>query len=242
MTTEAPERSLDDLTAELEAVVKRAVAATADASLTAELDTMGNDLVAATDPIGQAISVLFDSPQVKLKVNQVAELDRKRNALGSQLAAVDAQLQLDPSTIRRGTLWRDTKRAIDNLRQSLAELRDEVYQTLLAEYPDEDREQLRSLPPHTIGLVDYERAINAFELVFSTSPRSPADLASAIAAGERLRDRRAQVESEAVPVEHRARWRQLRGTGLPLSDLSEDFHGWLKEHGIEDDVLLRLRS
>ena len=51
-----------------------------------------------------------------------------------------------------------------------------------------------------------------------------------------------EVESEAVPVEFRVQWRQLRGAGLALSDLTNEFHAWLSARGIEDDVVLRLRS
>ena len=242
MPGETPGRSLDELAGELEAVVKRAKAATADASLTAELDTMGGEALVATQPIAEAMSVIYDSPQITLKPSAASELDRRRQWLADRLVAVDAQFREDPTKIRRGALWRDTRKAIDQLQQGLFDLRDELYEALLAEYPDDDREQLRSLPPHTTGIQEYARAIDAFERSHSTPPRNPADVASAIAVGERLRDCRARVESEAVPVEFRAQWRQLRGAGMVLSGLTNEFHAWLSARGIEDDVVLRLRS
>lgn len=242
MTTDAPNRSLDELAAELESVAKRAKAATADASLTAELATMGGEAVAVTLPIAEATSVLYDSARITLKPSEASELDRRRRWLGDQLERVLEQLHEDPTKIRRGTLWKDTKRAIEHLRQELTKLRDEHYQALLAEYPDDDGEHLRSLPPHTTSLDEYVRAIDAFERVVANPPTSPDDVDRAVTAGERLRDCRAQVESEAVPAEFRIQWRQLRGGGLALSELTEELRSWLLAHGIEDEVVLRLRN
>jgi hypothetical protein len=242
MTTETPKRSLDELAAELEAVAKRAKAATADAALTAELTAMGADAQTATPPVAQAMSVLYDCTQISLTASEVSELERRRGWLGDQLTAVLGQFHEDPTKIRRGPLWRDTKRAIEHLRQELFRLRDEHYQTLLAEYPDDDAEHLRSLPPHTTGLDEYTRAIDAFERTLASPPHNCADVERAVAEGERLRDYRAQVESAAVPDEFRTQWRKLRGAGLSLHEFTSEFHDWLSERGIDDDVVLRLRT
>jgi hypothetical protein len=242
MALEPPSRSLDALAAELEAVAKRAKAAAADASLTAELDTMAGEAETATQPIAEATSVLYDSAWITLEPNEASELDRRRQWLRDQLEGVLEQFHEDPTKIRRGTLWRDTKRAIEHLRQELFTLRDEHYRALLAGYPDDDGEHLRSLPPHTTGLDEYVRAIDAFERARTITPRTPDDVDHAVAVGERLRDRRAQIESETVPAEFRAQWRQLRSAGLSLDDFSAEFHAWLAERGIEEDVVLRLRN
>jgi hypothetical protein len=241
MATETPSRSLDDLAAELEAVARRAKAATANASLSAELTTMTGEAQTATQPLAEATNVLYECPRITLKPSEVSELDRRRNWLGDQLTAVLAQFHDDPTKIRRGALWRDTKRAIEHLRQELFRLRDEHYQMLLVDYPDDDREHLRSLPPDTAGFDEYVRAIDAFERMFASPPRNCADVERGVAAGERLRDCRAQVESATVPVEFRAQWRQLRTTGLSLHEFTSEFHDWLTERGIDDDVVLRLR-
>jgi ribosomal 50S subunit-associated protein YjgA (DUF615 family) len=242
MATDSPSRSFDELAAELESVAKRAKAAAADASLTAELATMGGEAEAATLPIAEATSVLYDSERITLNPSEASELDRRRQWLGDQLERVLEQFREDPTKIRRGPLWKDTKQAIEHLRQELFTLRDEHYQALLAEYPDDDGEHLRSLPPDTTGLDEYVRAIDAFERARSNSPTSAADVDRAVTAGERLRDCRAQVESEAVPAEFRIHWRQLRGGGLALTELTEELRAWLSAHGIEDEVVLRLRT
>jgi hypothetical protein len=242
MTTETPGRSLDVLAAELKTVASRAKTAAADASLTSELETMSGEAHAAAAPIAQATNVLHDSPRITLKPNEASELDRRRQWLLDQLERVRQQFHDDPAKIRRGPLWKDTKRAIEHLRQELFRLRDEHYQALLADYPDDDGEHLRSLPPHTTGLDDYVRAIDAFERGLANPPASAADVDRAVTAGERLRDYRTQVESEAVPAEFRIHWRQLRGGGLALSELTEELRAWLSEHGHEDEVVLRLRN
>jgi hypothetical protein len=234
--------SLDALAAELGAVVTRARAAAQDAALLADLETIGTEVAAATEPISEAMSVLYDSPLISLKPNEASELRRKQRSLGTQLSSFEYQFHEDPTKLRRGTVWRDARQAINQLLQELERLRDEHYQALLAPYPDDDRDHLQGLPGHTAGVDEYQKAVEAFERALTTTPRGPQSVERAVAAGERLRDCRTKIESEAIPAEFRIHWRQLRGDGLALSDLSEELRAWLSEHGIEHDVVLKLRA
>ena len=242
MATETPSRSFDELAAELDSVAKRAKAAAADASLTAELATMGGEAEAATLPIAEATSVLYDSARITLTPSEASELDRRRQWLGDQLKRVLEQFHEDPTKIRRGPLGKTPSRRSSTCGKSCSRFVTSIIQALLSEYPDDDGGHLRSLPPATAGLDEYVRAIDAFERALANPPTSAADVDRAVTAGERLRDCRAQVESEAVPAEFRLHWRQLRGGGLALSELTEELRAWLSARGIDDEVVLRLRS
>lgn len=233
-------RSIDDLAAELTTAVTRAVAANADAALSAAYAGMSNELETAASAIDTANGVLHGGGELALEQQERDDLETKRGTLAQRLEAVRSQFSRDPVALRRGSVFRDAKTAFDALQSALETHRDAAYQRLLASYADNDRQQLGTLPPSTPGIDDYRRAIDRFEQALQRPPTSGVELTQAVNAGERLRELRAKTEQDAVPAEHRTSWRRLLGPGLPLDELTDDFAQWLRSRGLEDVVVLHL--
>jgi hypothetical protein len=233
-------RTIDELAAELTTAVNRAVAANADAALSAAYTSMSDEVETAASAIDAANSVLLGGGGLALEPQERDELEAKRDTLAQRLEAVRSQFSRDPVALRRGSVFRDAKTAFDALQSALETHRDASYQRLLGSYADNDRQQLGTLPPATPGIDDYRRAIDRFEQALQRPPTSRAELAQAVNAGERLRELRAKTEQDAVPAEHRTFWRRLLGAGLPLDELTDDFAQWLRSRGLEDAVVLHL--
>jgi hypothetical protein len=232
--------SIDELAEELTTAVNRAVAANADAALSAAYTSMSDEVETAASAIDAANSVLHGGGELALEQQEREDLETKQDTLAQRLEAVRSQFTRDPVALRRGSVFRDAKTAFDALQSALETHRDASYQRLLASYADNDRQQLGTLPPSTPGIDDYRRAIDRFQQALQRPPTSPAELTQAIKAGERLRELRAKTEQDAVPAEHRSSWRRLLGPGLPLDELTEDFAQWLRSRGLEDAVVLHL--
>lgn len=233
--------TLDALAAELVQEVERAAAARAQAGLVAEFDGMRTDVEAVLAPISEA-AVVFDSPHLALTAEQKAEVSERQRRLAAQLEKVQAALGQQPEKVRRGELWKETKRAMEALRASLESVRATNYEALLAAFADGDHDLLDSLPSGTPGVNEYRIALNAFERVREQAPQTPQDVATAEAAARRLKDIRERVEADAVPSAFRAQWRALRGAGIPLAALTPEFRQWLEEHGVAENVMIVYRG
>jgi hypothetical protein len=233
--------TLDSLAAELVREVDRATAARAQAGLVAEFDGMRTDVEAEIAPISEA-AVVFDSSHIALTAEQRAELSERQQWLAAQLDKVRSALDKQPEKIRRGDVWKETKRALQALRASLEGARVTNYEDLLAQFADGDHDLLDSLPAGTPGVNEYRVALNAFERVRERLPQTAQDVAIAEAAAGRLKEIRERVEADAVPDAFRSQWRALRGAGIPLASLTPDFRVWLEEHGVAENVMVVYRS
>ncbi len=233
--------ALDALAAGLVQEVERAAAARAQAGLVAEFDGMRADVEAVIAPISDA-AVVFDSSHLALTAEQEADVSEKQRWLAAQLEKVHAALDKQPEKIRRGDIWKDTKRAVEALRASLESARATNYEALLGSFADGDHDLLDSLPSGTPGVNDYRIALNAFERVRERAPQTPQDAVTAEAAARRLKEIRERVEADAVPSAFRAQWRALRGAGIPLAALTPEFRQWLEEHGVAENVMVVYRG
>lgn len=242
MSEPAQASALDDLSEELVSSVRRAAAAVADASLVAQLGRMRGDLDGATRPISECMTVLLDSPLIELSNEQADLLSQRRAWVTSQIAKVREALAADPASLRKGSLWRETKQAVETIESELVDARAASYAHLLDHFAAGDRELLETLPPQTPGKRDYQEAIEAFEAARERLPSSVEDTAEATAAGRRLQKLREQVESDAVPEKFQEQWRALRADGLALGALTPEFRAWLDEHGLARSVVLRYRA
>lgn len=232
---------LDQLASELRTTVRRASAARQEAGLVAQFDGMRADVEAAIQPVRDGLSVL-DAPELQVGEDVIAQIRSRREWVQAQLEKVRVALDKDPTSIRRGELWRETKKAIEALRGDLGQVQAEAYTLMLAQYAERDAELLESLPPGTAGLAEYRSALRAYESAVDTVPANPAEVAQADAAGRSLQEVRERVEAAAVPAEHRDEWRALRGSGLPLRELTPEFREWLTQQGLDSSVLLVYRS
>jgi type II secretory pathway component PulJ len=177
-----------------------------------------------------------------MTAEQTTEVAERQRWLQAQIEKVHAALEKQPEKIRRGELWKETKRAMDALRTSLEMARASNYDALLAGYAEGDHELLDSLPAGTSGVTEYRTALNVFERVRDRAPQTPHDVATAEAAARRLKEIRERVEADAVPSDFRTQWRSLRGAGIPLSALTPEFRQWLEEHGVAENVMVVYRG
>jgi hypothetical protein len=233
--------ALDQLADDLRASVRRATAARAEAGLVAQFDGMRADVEGAIEPIREGLSVL-NAPELSLNAEATSQVRARREWLQTQLEKVRAGLEKDPSSIRRGGLWRETKKAIDTLGEELSNIRLEAYNAMLAPYSERDLELLDSLPPGTSGVDEYRTALRAYENALDRVPSTPAEVAAADQAGRRLREIRERVEAAAVPAEFSEQWRALRGSGLGLTELTDEFRDWLATQGLNANVVLVYRG
>ena len=241
MMTEATSPVLDTLATQLEQRVRHAAAARTGAALAAQFDGMRGDLESASSEIDECMTVLFDSRLLQLP-SEGADFEQRKAWVAEQLRAIRKKLDENPASVRQGDLWRNTKRAIETLRNELLEAREQAYAAFLDEFAAGDRELLQSLPPGVSGAEDYRQAIEEFERVRERLPGKVDDVARAAAAGRRLEKCRHRVESEAVPAAFKDDWRALRGEGLPLTALNEELLAWLKEHELARSVVLQYRT
>lgn len=233
---------LDELAHELAASVRRASSAAADAQLVAQLDVMRSAIEAATGPIAECMSVLMGSPLLNVPEEQSATLAERKEWVAAQIEKLREAFASDPGSIRKASLWRDTKNAFEKLRDELLNARAASYESLVDGFAAGDRELLQTLPPRTAGTREYREAIENFNLIRGRLPGTVEDVAKAAAAGRRLRALREQVESAAVPAEFQEQWRALRADGLALSKLTPEFRGWLDEHSLSRSVVLEYRA
>jgi hypothetical protein len=238
MSAPMPATSLDSLAAGLRDAVREAAVARQGFALATELAVLRRDLENVTAPIHACTSVLEDAPQLELAAEQREGLADRRAWVAAQLEKVRAALADDPGSLRRGELWRETRRATGTLAKELEAARAEAYAAFLAGFAAGDAELLAALPATTDAVRDYRAAIAAFEEHRRRPPESPADVTAAAAAGRRLAALREQVEQEAVPPAFQPQWRALRGGGLPLDELTPDFRAWLDEHDHTRSVVL----
>jgi hypothetical protein len=232
---------LDQLASELSTTVRRASAAREEAGLVAQFDGMRADVEAAIQPIRDGLSVL-EAPELQVSDDAMAQVRSRREWVQAQLAKVRTALEKDPTSIRRGELWRETKKAIEALRGDLRNVQADAYNAMLTQYAERDGELLDSLPPGTTGLVEYRSALGAYERAVERLPTTPTEVAAADAAGRRLREIRERVEAAAVPADLRDQWRALRGSGLPLRELTPEFKEWLSGQGLDASALVVYRS
>lgn len=233
--------ALDQLADDLQMSVRRATAARAEAGMVAQFDGMRADVEGAIQPIREGLSVL-EAPELHVSPEITSQLKARREWLQAQLDKVGTALEKDPSSIRRGELWRETKKAIQTLRTDLLNVRSAAFSAMLAPYSERDQELMESLPPGTTGLTEYRSALSAYETALERLPTTAAEVAVADAAGRRLREIRERVEAAAVPAEFREQWRALRGAGLGLTDLTPEFSDWLAEPGLDVNVVLVYRG
>lgn len=241
MTTPT-ESELDRLASELEREVRHAAGARASAELVAAFRGMTLDVDAAATEIEQCAAVLLGPSPLVLPDSYAKEFQERKEWLGAQIAKVRATIDKDPMRVRQGTLWRETQKAFNTLRDELLDLLDSAYASLLDTFSADDRHVLETLPPGITGVRDYRAAIDDFERYVAARPASVDDVRQAAAVGRRLKSLREQVEAEAVPEEFQEQWRQVRTTGLPLADLTDAFVAWLRERGLANSTLLTYRS
>lgn len=241
MSDHAHPATLDRLAAELVAKVRRASAAQTGAALAAQFDGMRRHVDTASTEIAECAEVVTKSPLLRIAKEQRETLESRRSWVESQIARVRSVLEEDPGAVRQGAVWRETKQAIEALRDELVLARASGYAALLEEFVAADRQLLQSVPPATAALREYRTAIDALELIADRPPRSIDDVAKAAAAGRRLRELRERVERDAVPGEFQEEWRALRANGLPLAALSDEFRAWLDSHGITKSIVLTYR-
>jgi hypothetical protein len=231
--------ALDELAAKLRGSVRRAVAGREQAGLVAQFDAMRREVEDALEPIDEALAALA-APELSLDEEAATELASRRESVRGQLDNLREALAEDPAMIRQGNVWRATREAIVALKKQAVDVRAEAYRAMLASYADGDRELAESLPPGTAGLAEYRAALRAFEGLVERVPRSAAEVGRAANVGRRLQTLREEVEG-AVPEPFRIQWRDLRGTGLPLTRLTPEFRVWLDERGLAANVVARYR-
>ena len=233
---------LDDLTANLAAAVREASAARAGAALVAQYDTMRRQVEGAAEEIGLCMAALADPEVLQLPDDLQAALEERVAWLNAQIDKTREAVAQDPERVRQGSLWRDTRRAMDTLREELAAATRKAYESLLDEYAGDDQRLLGTLPPETPGARDYRVAIDRFEAVRDEMPASVEDVRRAIAVGRRIQELRERVEADAVPQEFQHHWRLVRGQGLPLAAFTDEFREWLTERGLAQHTVLRYQS
>lgn len=233
--------TLDQLADEVRASVRRATAARAEAGLIAQFDGMRADVEAAIEYIREGVSVL-EAPELGVSTAAKSQVQARREWLAAQLQKIQAALEKDPNSIRRGALWRDTKKAMEKLREDLSNVRFDAYNAMLARYAEGDSELLDSLPPGTTGLDEYRRALSAYEKARDRMPGTVEEVAGADNAGRRLQEIREEVEAAAVPDALRDQWRDLRASGLALAEMTEEFRDWLATQGLDTNVVLVYRG
>jgi hypothetical protein len=238
MTASELDRLADDLARE----TRHAAGARADAQLVAAFHQMTQDVEAAAIEIEQTRTALRGPSPLAVADSYPGDLQERAGWVAAQITKVRETLNEDPMRVRQGTLWRETQRAVTTLRTELREILDTAYANLLAGYSVDDRHLLDTLPPGIRGVRDYRIAIEQFERFRAARPSTSDDVRAAAASGRRLRELRERVEAEAVPAEFQDQWRQVRTTGLPLSQLTDSFVAWLRERGLASATLLSYRA
>lgn len=232
---------LDDLATQLSAAVSQAVVGRKQAGLVAQFDGIRSELENAAGPIGEALGVL-EAAELEVDEETADRLAERREVVRRKFEQIREALADEPETIRRGTLWRDTRQVITALQGHAVTVRAEAYRRMLESYADGDGELADSLPPNTEGLADYRAALRHFEEMAESTPRSANEVARGADAGRRLKDMRERVEARAVPERFRDQWRELRGPGLPVTRLTPEFRAWLDERGVAANVVLHYRG
>ncbi len=239
--SEVASPQLDRQTESLREAVSRASGARADAALLAQFDAMKGAINDATTVIAESMSVLLDSAALELPSDTAASLEERRKWVSAQVAKMRSEITDDPSRVKQGNTWRETRRAFQTLATELEEARALAYDGLLAKFDGDDQQLLATLPPGTPGTPAYRAAIQDFDQLADRTPRSPQEVTEAAAAGRRLVKLREQVESEAVPSEFQEQWRAVRGDGLPLAEITNEFRAWLDSRGLSGSVVLKTR-
>jgi hypothetical protein len=242
MSESAPQSELDRLAAELAREVRHAAGARANAELVAAFHGMTQDVETAAIEIERSATVLRGPSSLVVPDGYPGGLQDRTQWVQAQIAKVRETLEKDPMRVRQGALWRETQKAFTTLRADLLEMLDAAYSNYLASFAADDRHLLETLPPGITGVRDYRRAIDDFERCAAGRPTTADDVRVAGAAGRRLKSLREKVEAEAVPEEFQDQWRQVRTTGLPLSELTDAFVTWLRERGLASSTVLAYRA
>lgn len=232
---------LDLLAGALHDAVERASGARSDAALLAQFDAMRGDVDDAARKISESMSVLLDSGTLEMPADTKTALEERRRWVSAQVATIRSAIIEDPARVKQGKAWRETRQAFQTLESELAEARAVAYHEMLAQFSRDDRQLLDTLPPGTPGVPAYRTAIQDFDQLADRLPRSPQEVTEAAAAGRRLAKLREQVETEAVPPEHQEQWRAVRGDGLALAEITNEFRAWLDSRGLARSVVLKIR-
>lgn len=239
MTTVA---RLDELAEELTRQVRHAAGARADAEVAATLDGMTAELNGAATQIEQLMKIVAGPSPLVFPTTLADTIAERRQWVEGQAKKVRAVVEEDPMKVRQGKLWAETQRATATLRKDLEAAIDEAFEQMLEPFRGDDLDILETLPPGTTGVGQYREAIDEFERVAGVRPTSPEEATNAAAVGRRLLRLRGEIEAETVPAEFADQWRLVRTTGLPLTQMTDEFSGWLRERGFASSTVVSFRG
>lgn len=230
------ESPLRALAAGLEAAVKRAQIAKADADQQQTFVRLHKEVRRGRDAL--------DTARFLLRTPELAVTDGEERAVREELAnvaktliALRDALRLDPAGVREGKVWITFKRALGKLATVSDDVRQNAVTRLAASAPQPRPGIDVALPPGDELAERYRRLTERYRQCAEKLDDADA-VRTFCALCEKLAKVEAEIDARAVPPEHVDTWRHLLDGTLRLNELPPAFLDWLRAEGHEAHVVL----